>query len=180
MPLARRTTTALLAAAALTIVAPAARADADPAVVQPHTLVVDRSVPAARVDALVGAPLRYAAFWGTGDPALERAALDPNFVDRTLPPGRAQGVAGPLAASTTMRAAIPDLTCEVDQMIVAADRVVSHLHFRGTFTGVFDGRPGRGQAVDFIATDIYRVADDRIAENWHIEDNQTLMRQLAS
>ena len=32
--------------------------------------------------------------------------------------------------------------------------------------------------MDFIATDIYRVAGGRIAENWHIEDNLTLLTQL--
>jgi predicted ester cyclase len=61
---------------------------------------------------------------------------------------------------------------------VAGDRVVAHLHFRGHFSGRFAGRQGRGQPVDFIATDIYRVADGRIAENWHIEDNLTLLTQL--
>ena len=34
-----------------------------------------------------------------------------------------------------------------------------------------------GQTINFIATDIYRVADGRIAENWHIEDNLTHPQQ---
>ena len=29
-----------------------------------------------------------------------------------------------------------------------------------------------------VATDIYRISDGRIAENWHIEDNLTLQQQL--
>jgi len=29
-----------------------------------------------------------------------------------------------------------------------------------------------------VATDIYRIANGRIADNWHIEDNLTLMQQL--
>ena len=37
---------------------------------------------------------------------------------------------------------------------------------------------GKGQSIDFIATDIYRVADGRIAENWHLEDNLTFLQQL--
>jgi len=63
-------------------------------------------------------------------------------------------------------------------MIVAADRVVVHLRFTGHFSGHFGTTQGAGQAVDFIATDIYRIADGRIQENWHIEDNLTLFRQL--
>jgi len=37
---------------------------------------------------------------------------------------------------------------------------------------------GKGQPIDFIATDIYRVADGHIAENCHLEDNLTFLQQL--
>ncbi len=61
---------------------------------------------------------------------------------------------------------------------VAGERVVVHLRFRGHFTGRFGPVQGKGQAIDFIATDIYRIERGRIAENWHIEDNLTLLREL--
>jgi predicted ester cyclase len=91
---------------------------------------------------------------------------------------RPQGLAGPLAASKLMRAAIPDLRCEIEQMIVTGDRVVTHLRFHGHFTGHFGQIQGQGQTINFIATDIYRISDGRVAENWHIEDNLTLQQQL--
>jgi predicted ester cyclase len=150
----------------------------DTALIGPRSLIVDRSLPRAQVDSQVIAARRYDTFWNTGDQALARAALSPNFVDNTLPTGRPQGVAGPLVASRFMRLAIPDLRCEIDQMIVAGDRVVTHLRFRGHFTGRFGQIQGHGQTINFIATDIYRVAEGRIAENWHIEDNLTLQQQL--
>jgi predicted ester cyclase len=145
---------------------------------EPHNLIVDRSLPTKQADAQVIAARRYDTFWNTGDEALASAALAPTFVDNTLPTGRPQGVAGPLAASKLVRAAIPDLSCEIEQMIVAGDRVVAHLRFRGHFTGRFEQIQGQGQTINFIATDIYRVADGRIAENWHIEDNLTLQQEL--
>jgi predicted ester cyclase len=37
---------------------------------------------------------------------------------------------------------------------------------------------GHGQTINLIATDIYRITDGRIAENWHIEDNLALRQQL--
>src|SRR6266436_801925 len=151
---------------------------ADTALIEPHSLIVDRSLPRAEIEAQVIAARRYDTFWNTGDEALARAALAPNFIDNTLPTGRPQGLAGPLAASRFMRLAIPDLRCEIEQMIVAGDRVVAHLRFRGHFTGHFGQIKGQGQTINFIATDIYRVADGRIAENWHIEDNLTLQQQL--
>lgn len=137
-------------------------------------VVLQQRIVAVPVDRRVmeRAALSYATFWDTGDAALARAALAPDFVDRTLPPGRAQGVVGALAALRRFRAAVPDLHGTVEQLILAGERVVTHLHF----TGRFGERQGQGQPVDFIATDIYRVADGRIAENWHIEGNLTLLR----
>jgi predicted ester cyclase len=150
----------------------------DTALIEPHSLIVDRSLPRAQVDSQVIAARRYDTFWNTGDEALARTALAPTFIDRTLPTGRPQGLAGPLAASKRVRAAIPDLSCEIEQMIVAGDRVVAHLHFHGHFTGHFGLVEGNGQTINFIATDIYRIVDGHIAENWHIEDNLTLQQQL--
>ena len=151
---------------------------ADTALIEPHSLIVDRSLPRAQVDSQVIAARRYDTFWNTGDEALARTALAPNFIDSTLPTGSPQGLAGPLAASKLVRAAIPNISCEIEQMIVAGDRVVAHLRFRGHFTGHFGQIQGHGQTINFIATDIYRIADGRIAENWHIEDNLTLQQQL--
>ncbi|VWB18950.1 ester cyclase [Burkholderia seminalis] len=166
----------LAAAACVVALLPAASRAAD--LVAPRSLTVAEGVPAAQARAQILAARRYGTFWDTGDADLARIALAADFTDRTLPPGREQGIPGPLAASRTMRGAIPDLHCDIEQMIVAGDRVVVHLHFRGHFTGTFNGTAGRGQAIDFIATDIYRIDHGRIAENWHIEDNLTLMRQL--
>jgi len=70
------------------------------------------------------------------------------------------------------------MRADIEQLIVSGDRAIVHLHFRGHFTGSFKGVQGKGQAVDFIATDIYRIADGRITDNWHIEDNLAFLRQL--
>ncbi len=151
---------------------------ADTALIEPRSLIVDRSMPRVQVDVQIIAARRYDTFWNTGDEALARSALAPNFIDNTLPPGRPQGLTGPLAASKVIRAAIPDMGCDIELMIVAGDRVVAHLRFRGHFTGRFKQIQGQGQTINFIATDIYRIADGHIVENWHIEDNLTLQQQL--
>ncbi|WP_437585942.1 ester cyclase [Sorangium sp. So ce1000] len=144
----------------------------------PRSMVVDASLQKAQADAEILAARRFYAFWSTGEPRYLDAAIAPTFTDRTLPKGRPQGPEGPAFASKGFRAAVPDLRCEVEQLIVAGDRVVAHLRFRGHFTGTFGDRKGAGQAVEFIATDILRVKDGRITDNWHIEDNLTLFQQL--
>src|SRR5688500_2971049 len=66
---------------------------------------------------------RYAAFWNTGQEKFADEALSADFMDRTLPPGRPQGKQGPLKASQMFRAAVPDLTVEIEDMVAADDRV---------------------------------------------------------
>ena len=165
----------LIATAAL----PAAAADALP---QPKSVVIDRSIPAAQREAMSLVARRYYAFWDTGDVAYANAALASDFVDRNLPAGRPQGPLGPVFASKNFRTAVPDLHLEVEEMLIVGDRVVGRLRFTGHFTGTFGSgaaaRQGDGRSIDFIATDIYRIVNSRIAENWHLEDNLTLLQQL--
>ncbi|MGY6159886.1 ester cyclase [Paraburkholderia strydomiana] len=156
----------------------AATSAPDDHLVKPQTLIVDHTLPKKQLDAQIRAARTYDTFWTTGDEAQAHAALAENFTDRTLPPGRPQGIAGPLAASRAFHAAVPDVKASVEQMIVAGDRVVTHLHFTGHFTGTFNRTQGKGQTVDFIATDIYRIRDGKITDNWHLEDNLTFLQQL--
>jgi predicted ester cyclase len=150
----------------------------------PKSVVTDRSIPAAQLEAMSLAARRYYAFWDTGDVVYAHAALAPDFVDRNLPAGRPQGPEGPVLASKNFRAAVPDLHLEIEEMLIVGDRVIGRLHFTGHFTGTFGNgataRRGDGRAIGFIATDIYRIAEGRITENWHIEDNLTLLQQLGA
>lgn len=137
------------------------------------------AVPGERAAAdMLRAARHFYSFWNSGDDAQLKLAISPHFVDRTLPVGRPQGPEGPAYASKHFRGAVPDLNCEVQQLILAGDRVVAHLRFRGHFTGVFGSIQGTGAPIDFTATDILRIETGRITDNWHIEDNLTLMQQL--
>ena len=131
-------------------------------------------------ESIAHAALLYASFWDTGDSTFARWALATSFIDRTLPEGRAQGISGPLDASKTFRAAVPDLSVTVEHLLVVGDRAVVRLRFNGHFTGVFGEQRGQGQKIDFRAVDMYRVREGFITDNWHLEDYQTLFNQLAS
>src|SRR6266446_1754009 len=134
---------------------------------QPKLVIIDKSLAADETQKSIHAARLFYTFWDTGDPKFSKLALATNFKDHTLPKGRPQGVDGPLFASRNFRKAVPDLHCDIEQLIVAGDRVVAHLHFWGHFNGAFGQKQGAGQAVDFIATDILRVQDGRITDNWH-------------
>jgi predicted ester cyclase len=121
---------------------------------------------------------RYAAFWNTGEPRYAEAALARDFFDRTLPSGRPQGLKGVLEASNNFRAAIPDLRAEIEELLVMEDRAVARYIFTGHFTGQFKDLKGDGREISFRAVDIYRVQNGQISDNWHLEDNLSLMQQL--
>lgn len=144
----------------------------------PETLIVPRDITAARREVLTNAARKFYIFWNTSDEKTLGEAISDKFFDHTLPAGRPQGPAGPLAVSKAFLAAVPDLKVTVEQQILAVDRVVSHLRFTGHFTGVFKGVKGKNQPIDFVATDILRITDGKITDNWHIEDNLTFLQQI--
>jgi predicted ester cyclase len=141
-------------------------------------LVIAGQIPAVQSEATVKAVRAFYEFWNTGDAALLKQAIAENFSDRTLPPGRPQGPEGPAFASRQFRAAVPDLKVTVEKMIVAGDYVTVHMSFSGHFTGAFGQTQGNGQPIAFIATDLVRVKNGRITDNWHIEDNLTLLEEM--
>lgn len=157
--------------------APVSDADAI-AMTRPQEQVVATDVSPARLAALLEPVDAFYGFWVNGSAALLAKAIGSDFTDHTLPKGRPQGPTGPAQASKGFLAAVPDLRVAVVQRVVAGDRVVSHLRFTGHFTGSFMGRAGTGQPVDFIATDILRVRDGHVTDNWHLEDNLTFLQQI--
>ena len=122
----------------------------------------------------------YYGFWNNGSTALFDATVSAGYTDHTLPTGRQQGPSGLADAGAAFFAAFPDGRVKVLQQMLVGDRIVSHLRVTGTFTGSRKGMEGAGQAIDYLATDIMRVADGLIVENWHVEDHETLHRQLAA
>lgn len=144
----------------------------------PKELIISPSIKASERKALLAPVDAFYGFWNNGSLALLDKALSSGFIDHTLPKGRPQGASGPAAAARGFLGAVPDLQVFVVQRLVVGDRVVSHLQFKGHFTGALMGEQGTGQPIDFIATDILRVRDGKITDNWHLEDNLTLLQQI--
>jgi len=77
-----------------------------------------------------------------------------------------------------LRAAFPDLHFTVEDQIAAGDKVAVRYRFRGTHLGDFLGMPPTGKQVSYSGILIYRIADDRIAEQWTEFDLLGFLRQL--
>jgi len=161
----------------IAVFAVAAIASAEETLPTPRSIILTAGQEQAAHPAILAAR-RYAAFWNTGEPSYAEAALAQNFVDRTLPSGRPQGLNGVLEASKNFRAAIPDLKAEIEELLVVNDRAIVRYIFTGHFTGTFKDLKGDGREISFRAVDIYRVQNGQISDNWHLEDNLSLMQQL--
>ena len=164
----------LFAASALMLSASAHAADS----VEIRDLVIAERIPDAQRKADLKAIRAFYSFWNTGDEELLKQAIADNFTDHTLPPGRPQGPEGPAFASRNFRAAVPDLKVALEKVVVAGDYVTVHMNFTGHFTGTFGQTHGSSQPIAFIATDLVKITKGRITDNWHIEDNLTLLTEM--
>jgi predicted ester cyclase len=163
----------------IVVFATAAVASAEENLPAPRSIILTAGQESAAQPVILAAR-KYAAFWNTGEARYAEAALTRNFVDRTLPSGRPQGLKGVLEASKSFRAAIPDLSADIEELLVVKDRAIVRYIFTGHFTGSFKDLKGDGRQISFRAVDIYRVQDGQISENWHLEDNLSLMEQLGA
>jgi predicted ester cyclase len=141
----------------------------------PESINVDVGVTARQASRATQAARLYYALWNTSKSEYAYAAVGPAFSDDSLPQGCRQGPEGLKAASRAFRAAVPDLRCTVEHLLVTGDKVVARLTFRGTLAGT-------GKPIEFRALDILRVADGRVVEVGHVEDNynSTLVRKLGT
>ncbi len=104
--------------------------------------------------------------------------VSPEWIDRTLPPDRAPGVAGLHEALGKLHYLLPDLTTKIVKTVTDGDSAAVHLLFSGTHGGDLPGVPATHQPISFIAFDMHRVQGGRIVESWHLEDNLSLLTQL--
>ena len=66
----------------------------------------------------------------------------------------------------------------VEEMIAEGDRVVVRWTGSGTHVGAFMGIPPTGRSFTISGIDIYRMADGKMAEHWHVVDQLALLGQL--
>ena len=61
---------------------------------------------------------------------------------------------------------------------VGPDKVLAYWTFTGTNTGPLFGAPATGRRVEIDGTDLLRIRNGRIVEQWHVEELQVLQQQL--
>ncbi|WP_010496723.1 ester cyclase [Paenibacillus elgii] len=145
---------------------------------QPVTMTIDPSLDTKEATTMVQTAQRFYAFWNTGNEEFLSQAVASGFTDNTLPKGRPQGPDGLSFASRNFRKAVPDLQCKIEDLLVVGDKVTARLSFTGMHKGEFMGKTPTGKPIQFMAIDVLRIKDGKLVEDWHLEDNLTLMQQL--
>lgn len=121
---------------------------------------------------------RYFDAWNSGDGAAFDALLHPDYVNRSASPGLDTSRAGLPTIVGLMRAAFPDLTYTIEDLVIGADRVAVRCRVTGTHSGDFFGLAPTGRRFDVQQIQIERFQDGRIVEHWRLTDEALLMRQL--
>jgi steroid delta-isomerase-like uncharacterized protein len=81
-------------------------------------------------------------------------------------------------AITRVQAGLSDVSMTVEDTVSEADRVAVRLTSRARQSGEFMGMPATGKSYEIEEMHLFRVADGKIAEHWHVADIAGMLRQL--
>ena len=73
---------------------------------------------------------------------------------------------------------IPDMTWNIEEMIVSGNRVIVRGRATGTPNGPMFGIDGKGKSWEIMSIDIHTVEDGKIVTSYHVEDWAGAIRQL--
>ena len=90
-----------------------------------------------------------------------------------------QGIDELRTAFRRFHTALPDLHVVLDEVIAEGDLVVTRWTATGTHSAELAGVPATGRPVRWSGTDVYRIADGRVAEWWRNEDSTWLLAQIS-
>lgn len=90
-------------------------------------MTIDPSLSKKEATEMVHAAQRFYAFWDTGKEELIPQTVTEKFFDNTLPKGRPQGTEGLKFAAQNFRKVVPDIHCEIEDLLVVGDKVTARL-----------------------------------------------------
>ena len=68
---------------------------------------------------------------------------------------------------------------QVEDRIIAGDKVVARTTHTATHTHTFRGFPPTGKQFSFRTIDIWRLDNGKFAEHWDITDTEDVLRRLS-
>lgn len=109
------------------------------------------------------------------------ALIDPNFVNRTAPPGAPNDAESMWNTfENVLRPALAGLDVTIHDQIAEGDKVTTRKTITGTHVGTLMGIEATGRAVSIDVIDIVRVMNGRYVEHWGINTLAVVLAQLRS
>lgn len=76
------------------------------------------------------------------------------------------------------QAGFPDMKVTVEDAIAEGNKVATRGYFTGTHRGAFMGIPATGKTIKVSYSDVWRVENGKLVENWVQMDQLGIMQQL--
>jgi len=122
----------------------------------------------------------YYEVWNKGDETVANEILDPDFRFRgSLGPGRG-GLVGFIGYMRSIRTALANFECIIDDLIEGDKRVAARMRFRGIHSGQFFGVPATGQEIIWTGAAFFTMDRSRITELWVLGDIDAAKQQLGA
>jgi predicted ester cyclase len=119
----------------------------------------------------------YQAF-SAPTPDLVDAAVSPDWQDIPLAPGQQPGPAGIKPLIAQLRAAFPDLTIVIHEIMGSAGRAAVRAEIRGTHRGEWFGIAATNKPIQMPLHEFHHLENGRITHTWHLEDWWGMFHQL--
>jgi steroid delta-isomerase-like uncharacterized protein len=102
----------------------------------------------------------------------------PNVIDRDPASDQVPGPEGFIHFFTGFRAAFPDLSISVEQLVADEDNVAIAYTVTGTHQGDFLGIPATGRKIKARGLQIARFENGKIVERWGSSDQLGILQQI--
>jgi steroid delta-isomerase-like uncharacterized protein len=119
--------------------------------------------------------------WNTGDLTLIDSVYADDFLAHWPPSSEVperRGIEGIRFGVGRIRTAFPDWHEQVMDVFGSGDRVASRYVSTGTHKGAFWGIEPTGRRIEIQEISIFRIAEDRIVEQWCMFDDLARLQQL--
>jgi len=141
----------------------------------PHVAAQDATPAAGDVEAVARQAIEaLSQALATGDTAAIDAVFAETYVDHTpemaLAGGGEAGREELKVSFQNFRAALPDATFTVEDVLVEGDQAAVRIHVGGTLDPTVFGMAGETQPLDVGGVAIFRIADGQVVESWDYDE----------
>jgi steroid delta-isomerase-like uncharacterized protein len=121
----------------------------------------------------------YNVVWNQADEVEARRILSGDFRFRASLGPELRGPGGFIAYLRSVRVALPNFICAIEDVIETENRAAARMRFRGTHRGKFFGIEPTGRDIHWAGAAFFTVRDGHISELWVLGDVEAVRRQLA-